>query len=277
MHYYSHHIGDLIRDTANLDDHQLVTYMRMIWAYYQSEQPLENNLEDIAFAMRSDEKTVRLLLRHYFVLDGDLWRHTRCDKEIANYHGKSEKAKQSAKKRWTKPDLVPADSECNADAQQNDANAQKSDANQEPRTKNQEPRTKRERESAAKAPRPLKKCPADFLITQEMQSWAIENAGTVDLKTETEKFMDYTFSSTRLDWLGTWRNWMRKAQEYAEKHKPDKPYETPYARSMREKYEKITPMIAAQNPHAPKKINPNDFINGLGDFKNDAPKLRIAG
>jgi hypothetical protein len=45
---------------------------------------------------------------------------------------------------------------------------------------------------------------------------------------------------------------------------PDKPagYETPYARTMREKYEKITPLIAAQNPNKPsaKRIDPNEFL-----------------
>ena len=138
MHYYSHHIGDMIRDTANLEDHQLATYMRMIWVYYQSEKPLADNLEDIAFAMRSDEKTVRLLLRHYFKLDGDVWRHTRCDKEIADFHSKKEKASQSAKTRWDKSHLMQSECERNADELKNNAIEPKSDANQEPRTKNQE-------------------------------------------------------------------------------------------------------------------------------------------
>jgi uncharacterized protein YdaU (DUF1376 family) len=128
MHYYQHHIGDFIKDTANLNDHQLATYLRMIWAYYDAEKPFNDELEDIAFAMRSDEKTVRLLLKHYFTETEKGWVHTRCDKEIAVFKGKSEKAKQSAKSRWT-----------NANAQNKDANAQNKDANQEPRTNNQEP------------------------------------------------------------------------------------------------------------------------------------------
>ena len=56
---------------------------------------------------------------------------------------------------------------------------------------------------------------------------------------------------------------------------PDKPYETPYAKSMREKYEQITPLIAAKNPNAPRKINPNDFINGAEIY--DERKLAITG
>ena len=97
MFYYQHHIGDFIKDTSNLDDHQLVTYLRMLWVYYTSEKPLADEIEDIAFAVRSDEKTVRLLLRHFFTDTEEGWAHTRCDREIAEYHSKSEKARNSAK------------------------------------------------------------------------------------------------------------------------------------------------------------------------------------
>lgn len=135
MHYYQHHIGDLIKDTANLNDHQLATYLRMLWSYYSEEKPLTNELEDLAFAMRSDEKTVRLLLRHYFKECSDGWRHSRCDREIAEFHGKKDKAAASANARWknakNKPNAMRTQCERNA-------NASVLDANQEPRTNNQE-------------------------------------------------------------------------------------------------------------------------------------------
>lgn len=111
----------------------------MIWAYYQTEKPFENNMEDLAFAMRSDEKIIRLLLRHYFKLDGEVWRHGRCDKVIAEYHSKSEKAAQSAKTRWTKATAKQTDSESNANALTEDANAPKNDANHKPITNNHKP------------------------------------------------------------------------------------------------------------------------------------------
>ena len=147
MHYYSHHIGDLIRDTANLNDHQLATYMRMIWEYYSAEKPITGDMEDVAFAMRSDEKTIRLLLRHYFVECDDGWRHARCDREIALFHEKAEKASQSAKARWSNKQPQKMQEECdgNANASASDASARVLDANQEPRTKNQEPIKPKER------------------------------------------------------------------------------------------------------------------------------------
>jgi uncharacterized protein YdaU (DUF1376 family) len=144
MHYYQHHIGDFIKDTANLNDHQIATYMRMLWGYYTDESPFEDDCESIAFAYRSDEKTVRLLLKHYFTLGDDGWRHTRCDKEIAEYKGKAEKARASANARWKNANALPTQNERNADASD-------SDANQEPITNNQEKKQKTIRAPSAHA------------------------------------------------------------------------------------------------------------------------------
>lgn len=169
MHYYQHHIGDFIKDTANLNDHQLATYLRMLWSYYSEERPLGKNLEDLAFAMRSDEKTVGLILRHYFKEAEDGWHHGRCDREIADFHTKKDKAAASANARWknakNKTDAKQAQCDSNASAcdrmqahenhgentysngaenasrmrphSERNANALKTDANQEPRTNNQ--------------------------------------------------------------------------------------------------------------------------------------------
>ena len=176
MHYYQHHIGDFIRDTANLNDHQLATYLRMIWSYYDSEKPISGDLEDVAFAMRSDEKTVRLLLRHYFTETPEGWLHNRCEKEISNFHSKKEKAKASAKARWgdanaseriqthekgglessgnnqNYAEIMRSQCERNAKLPKSDANQEPITNNQEPLTKNQEPLTKNQEEKKASQP-----------------------------------------------------------------------------------------------------------------------------
>ena len=132
MHYYQHHIGDFIKDTTNLDDHQLATYLRMLWVYYTEEKPFDDDLESIAFAMRSDEKTVHLLLRHFFEKSVDKWHHNRCDREIAKYHAKSESAAKSANARWNNAKAMRTHTERNT-------NESVFDANQEPITNNQKP------------------------------------------------------------------------------------------------------------------------------------------
>lgn len=85
MHYYQHHIGDFIRDTSRLSDEQCMAYLRMIWLYYESEQPLPNNPRLIAFRVGSSEDVVSLILESFFRLEDDDWKHTRCDSEIAEY------------------------------------------------------------------------------------------------------------------------------------------------------------------------------------------------
>ena len=249
MHYYSHHIGDLIRDTANLDDHQLATYMRMIWAYYQSEQPLENNLEDIAFAMRSDEKTVRLLLRHYFELDGDSWKHTRCDKEIAHYHNKAEKASKSAKTRWSKPAEMPTNSGCNANAQKNDADAPKSDANQEPRTNNQEP-IKKEKKAQA------------LVVLFDLPEWVDKNLWDAWHRTAKRKNANAEQKQIAVNKLTRWRysglDFTKALEDAADGgwqglHEPKVPMKTAvptepaWRREQRERIQNAVPGIAAKS------------------------------
>ena len=43
----------------------------------------------------------------------------------------------------------------------------------------------------------------------------------IDLKAETAKFRDHTFSTARSDWPATWRNWIRNAKPPA-RASPDK-------------------------------------------------------
>lgn len=71
-------------------------------------------------------------------------------------------------------------------------------------------------------PRPDRKLgtrlPDDFAVTAEMVAWFREHCPHVDGKRETEKFCDYWRAKPgkdgrKLDWVGTWRNWMRTAEE----------------------------------------------------------------
>lgn len=125
MNYYPHHIGDFIRDTSRLNDSQCMAYLRLIWLYYESEQPLSDDIESLAFRIGSDAKTVEMLLKCYFYANASRWHHKRIDSEIAAYKNKSEKASASAKARWGNAKNMRTHSERNA--------------NQEPITNNQEP------------------------------------------------------------------------------------------------------------------------------------------
>lgn len=122
MHYYSHHIGDFQRDTASLSDADTLAYLRLLWMYYDTEQPLPNDTKKLAFRIGSNSDAVQMLLETFFTLENDVWTQKRCDAEIATYHAKSDRARTANKIRWgSKMDV-------------------KSDPNQIP-TNNQEPIT----------------------------------------------------------------------------------------------------------------------------------------
>lgn len=101
MHYYSHHIGDFQRDTASLSDADTLAYLRLIWMYYDTELPLPNEPEKLAFKIGAASDRVAMILQNYFYLDNNLWRHKRCDEELAKIYKASEIARDKANKRWS--------------------------------------------------------------------------------------------------------------------------------------------------------------------------------
>jgi uncharacterized protein YdaU (DUF1376 family) len=132
LYYYPHHIGDFISDTARLTDGQCMAYLRLIWHYYDTEKPLENDPESLAFKIGSLPADVSLILKHYFVLSDRFWVNNRCEKVITEYHSKADKARNSANARWSNANAMRTHSE-------RIANESLSDANQQPITNNQQP------------------------------------------------------------------------------------------------------------------------------------------
>jgi hypothetical protein len=58
--------------------------------------------------------------------------------------------------------------------------------------------------------------PMQLEITGAMRSWATENQITVDLDSETEHMLDHFRGKgeSRLDWVATWRTWMRNSKKW---------------------------------------------------------------
>lgn len=76
----------------------------------------------------------------------------------------------------------------------------------------------------APAPRSARatRVPDPFPVTPDLVREGRRIAPLVDLEAEHEAFMDYWRGApgsrgTKLDWTGTWRNWMRRAQKDAER------------------------------------------------------------
>ena len=162
MHYYQHHIGDFIKDTSFLTNEEVGIYLKLLWIYYDTEQPLPNTMFELSMKVNARDKqdAIEGILGMFFTLEGDQWHHTRCDKEIDHYHqqlntaskaGKASAAKRALNKQSTTVER-PLDS-CSTDVQPTN--------NHEPITNNQKPK----RSSAT-----VVACPPDVGL-QEWQDW----------------------------------------------------------------------------------------------------------
>lgn len=69
--------------------------------------------------------------------------------------------------------------------------------------------------------------PQPFVVTPEMVVWAREHAPLVDGPRSTQRFENYWLAKSgrdavKLDWVRTWRNWLLKDQEDAERRQGGK-------------------------------------------------------
>jgi len=126
----------------------------------------------------------------------------------SEYGGKYEQRVQAGRKaaavRWQ--------SDRNAKAS-GSAKATQSGANAEERR--EEKKTSGRRSAGTTAPE-------EFVVGEELRAWARDEGITVNLATQTRRFLDHHRSkgSRFKDWVAAWRNWMRKAQEFADAAKP---------------------------------------------------------
>jgi hypothetical protein len=102
-------------------------------------------------------------------------------------------------------------------------------------------------------------CPEAFTVTDEMRQWAAEKAPRADIERETEKFRDWEFKDAKTDWPKAWRTWMRRASDDGAAKAT--PTETAYQRSQREKYQQVTPAIAAKSPGVAGSTNVMEILD----------------
>lgn len=60
--------------------------------------------------------------------------------------------------------------------------------------------------------------PEPFMLTSDMKQWAAREAIGVDIEASTRRFVDYWRAesgakATKIDWVATWRNWLRRDAE----------------------------------------------------------------
>ena len=257
MNYYERHIGDYLKDTAHLSLLEHGVYTRLLDVYYTRESgiPADQVARLIGARGKDEREALDAVLQEFFVLTDGAWSQDRCEREIARYQDKQAKAKRSADARWSGQ---RSQSEGNADASPaHDATAMRthSEGNaprarpQSPVSSNHTPDPKTEGE--AKQPARGSRLPPAF----EPDFSFARSQGVRDPEQEFEKFRDHWNAQpgqkgVKTDWPGTWRNWCRKAVEFAPRNGHHAPQETAYQRSMRERMEAAAPGHAVRNPNA---------------------------
>jgi hypothetical protein len=80
-----------------------------------------------------------------------------------------------------------------------------------------------------KPSKPVKRAsrlPSPFYVTTEMRAWAVKSVPGLDVDLTTEEFCDYwrgAPNGVKLDWIATWRNWLRNAYKKTPQVKYAKP------------------------------------------------------
>lgn len=101
MNHYPHHIGDFNNATRHLTRVERSLYRDMIELYYDTEQPLNSDVNRIArrvLAHTEEEvQALRSVLEEFFTMEDDGWHNKRCDTEIAKYRGQIEQASRAGK------------------------------------------------------------------------------------------------------------------------------------------------------------------------------------
>jgi len=131
VNYFPFHLGDYAAHTAHLEPMEDLAYRRLLDLYYLREGPLPADIQATAklIRMRSMSADVESVLKEFFTLTAEGWRHSRCDAELTEMLRRQQMAKDKANKRWHPPVPEPSNAAASIPHAVADAAASKADAN----------------------------------------------------------------------------------------------------------------------------------------------------
>jgi uncharacterized protein YdaU (DUF1376 family) len=186
MFYYKHHIGDYRRDTGHLSLLEHGAYRQLLDLYYVDEKPIPNEtdwvMRRLSAKTQVEKDAVLAVLSDFFTQDSEGWSHKRCDSEILAYEEKADQNQKNGKLGGRPKKNAEINPEITQPVIFTNPTQSQNNLNHEPLTTNHKPLTNKPLgESVAKAPRPAKKCPESFLITDSMKTWAAAECPNADL------------------------------------------------------------------------------------------------
>lgn len=243
LNYYERHIGDYLKDTSHLSLLEHGIYTRLLDVYYTREGaiPEEQAARLIGARTKDEREALQAVLSEFFELTADGWAQQRCEREIARFKdGEPEREAKKANEdnrlkrhREERARLFKMLTDVGQHAPWNigmnelrelvkritatapetpmqplpaTAPATPATANQTPDTSNQTPKKRAERGS---------RLSADWTLPEEWAEWCRTARPDLDPDKVAAKFADYWHgvsgkSGVKLDWLATWRNWVRE-------------------------------------------------------------------
>lgn len=268
MNYYKRHIGDYLKKTLKLTMLQDGAYNRLLDLYYSDEKPLPRDKEELYTSARcqskADREAVAHVLSRYFTETDEGFSHNRCEQEIAASKPKTESNRVNGKlggrpKKETEEEPKNNPMGFESETQKEPIN----NLSHKPVTNNQKTKSKEESKRAARLP-------PDWTLPDEWKAVALElrpEWKPHDALLVADNFRDHWLSAAgqkgvKLDWLATWRKWVRTDAHRGGAMNGAKPSEeSPFDRAAREKMERDCPRIAAKPPRnaEPATFDMEDF------------------
>ena len=201
MHYYQWNIGDYVKNTNHLSAMEDLAYRRLLDLYYDSEIPIPIDIPRVSRRLRLEEDIVESVLKEFFQLTDEGYKNHRADLEIASYHEYLTKQKANGIKGG-RPKKTQAKPTANPDVTQNNLKHKQANTNQEPVVK-------QNRGSRLQA---------DFCLTEDWKEFCRAERSDLDPQKVFDGFKDYWIAKpgqqgVKLDWLATWRNWVRNQKQ----------------------------------------------------------------
>src|SRR6185312_2731324 len=240
-------IGSYLADTMKLTTIQHGAYLLLLMSYWRERAPLidsDDELRSITKTDKSEWKRLRPVLEKFFKVADGVWWHKRVEQEMvaadARAKKASEKAEKAAQARWG---VKPKDATGNASSIPQALPKDKHDECPPPSPIPSSLRSEREQRAS--------RLPADWILPDEWRVWAIAERPELDPDRTAEKFADYWrgvggAKGRKLDWLATWRNWVR--EERAAPRANPQASEPTWRTEQRERTQQAAPGVAVKNP-----------------------------
>jgi len=207
------HIGDYLRDTRRLKATEHGAYFLLLLELYNCGGEIEcddDELMDVCrVSTKRQWKKVKPKILRLCQVDGNRITHNRVTQVIAEVKQKSDQAKRASNARWKKNPNKNNDGPVRAHSGRNS-------------NLNQNQNQLRTPSKEGGAPKPSKRghrLPKDWKPPDMPDGFYEENFLTeTEVQHEAAKFYDYWTDktgkdATKKDWLGTWRNWVRRDKE----------------------------------------------------------------